>query len=454
MSSLLVPGSNTNLAGTGPYTVQITHDPGPVLDLTAFVLGADSRVRSDEDMVFYNQNERTSDGVTWKEPDSASGKTRHTLLVDPSRWPNGIERVRIALTADGTTFGAVSDLQARVLDSGGNVVAEFDLSKRDRENAFIVGEIYSRNGALKVRCVSAGFINGLAGLARDVGVDIEDEPAAPPAQASPLPSQAAPKLNLVKQLAQTPPPANAPAVDLHKHKVAVSLVKTNLDEVIFRVVLAIDASGSMSQLFAKRGGSSGGGGLFSSRNRQQNQLPSVVQCSLERMVPVADLLDDNHEMEVWYFGSNPSRSDSVTIQTMEGYVDRTMRQKNAAGYSNVEPLLMEDIIRWVEENPSPYPTIVLAWSDGGVGNEKQIKKVLVDSSSKPIFWMWLGLGRANYGVLARLDTVQGGVVDNAGFMEIDNIEAMSDDVLYDGIFTNVSQWYRDAKAAGIISASH
>ncbi len=42
----------------------------------------------------------------------------------------------------------------------------------------MVVEIYLRNGAWKVRAVGQGYANGLAGIATDFGVSVE-EPAAP-----------------------------------------------------------------------------------------------------------------------------------------------------------------------------------------------------------------------------------------------------------------------------------
>jgi stress response protein SCP2 len=428
----LAPGANANLPGFGPFKVVVTHKQGPDVDLTAFQLQGNSLVRpgdaGDADMVFYNQPKGI--GATWLDKDASGGTITHSVLVDPTRWSEaGIERVRIGLTVDGLTFGDVADLMAYVMD-GSTVVAEFDLSKRGKENAFIVSEIYRRpDGSIKVRCEAAGYLNGLAGLAKDVGIDVADEPVPAVQEAS---------VNFIKQLAEKPLGANASAIDLRKKSLAVVLVKNNLDGKIFRVVLAIDASGSMDELYVHR-----------------DHKQSVVQCSLERMVPIADLLDDNHEMEVWYFGTRPSKTETVTMNNMEGFVDRNGEAKRHAGWSNNEPRVMNDIIKWVKDNPSPYPTIVLAWSDGGVGNEGKIKKVLKDSSGLPIFWMWLGLGTGrDYGILERLDAITGGVVDNCGFFAIDNIENMSDDDLYKKIFEFVSKWYREAKSVGVIAGSH
>jgi len=455
MSNLLTPGSNGPLTGHGPYTVIVTHKEGPDVDLTGFLLNASARVRSDADMIFFNQPQ--GPGAQYQPSEVALGYVTHRLIINPANWPNDVERVRIGLTVNGTTFGFVEELQATVTDASGTTVAAFDLSRRDAENAFIVGDVYRRpNGDLKVRCEGAGFTNGLAGLATDVGVSVDDDGSGSQTatEAPAEVKQAA--VNFVKKLAENPPGPNASALDLRKHKLAVVLVKNKLDGKTFRVVLLIDASGSMAALYQDRFFSSGGGGgLFGRRRGDTSQAgkPSVVQCSLERMVPIADLFDDNHEMEVWYFGTRPSKSDSVTIDTMEGYVNRTQKQKAKAGYSNDEVAAMRDVIQWVENNPSPYPTLVLAWSDGGVGGASAILNLLRDASSLPIFWMWLGLGSpypGAYGALEEFDKITGGKVDNCGFVEITDIEQMSDENLYEVIMKEVGKWFREASALGII----
>lgn len=439
MSTTLVPGDNTNLTGSGPYTVTVTHNSGPETDLTGFLLKADARVRSDDDMVFYNAPNGPGAQHLPKQDDGS--KTVHQLIIDPARWPADVERVRIGLTADDTTFGAISGLEAFVTDSGGAVVATLDFGKLGPENAIIVGDIYRRANVLKVRCDAAGFENGLAGLATDVGVSVDDEPTVAAVQEV--------AVNFVKQLAEQPLSANASAIDLRKKTLAIVLVKNNLDGKIFRVILLIDSSGSMGMLFHEEGS---GGWLSRATGTAK---PSIVQRSLERMVPIADLFDDNHEMEVIFFADEPVMSKSVNIGNVEGYIRRNINDKDAAGYGNEEQYAMQMVIDFVNANPSEYPTVVLAWSDGGIYRTTEIEELLVSSSGMPIFWMWLGLGTdASYAVLERLDKIEGGVVDNAGFIPIDDIEQMSDEDLYSKIMVFIAKWYNEAKTAGIIAASH
>jgi hypothetical protein len=292
-----------------------------------------------------------------------------------------------------------------------------------------VAEVYRHGGGLKVRCVGDGFTDGLHGLATDAGIAVaeDDEPAAEAVPAFAPPPPPAPagngRINLTK------PAAGAPKIDLRKYEVSVALTKNDLADRTFRVVLAIDASGSMKAMY---------------RN-------GTVQRSLERMVAIADILDDDGQMEVWFFGDFPVRSAPATVGTMYDYVEANAAAKKQAEGGNYEPRVMKAIVDWTQAEPSPHPTLVLFWSDGGVHAEKKIVETLVKSSRLPIYWMFLGLGRAEYGVLARLDNVTGGVVDNAGFIPIDDIDHYPDADMYGRIFgAFVKPWVTAATAAGVL----
>ncbi|MFF5233848.1 VWA domain-containing protein [Dactylosporangium sp. NPDC000521] len=467
--AILARGQNTALPVAASYTVEVSHSTGPEVDLVAFLLDETGRAPGDEAMVFYNQPGGA--GARWVPPQTVAGVTRHRLEVTPGGWSGTTVRVRIGLTVADGTFAAVPGLRASVHGPSGELYA-LDLGTPDVQDALIVGDVYRHRDAIKVRCVGDGFTDGLRGLVTDAGLTVDDEPAAPvgfapppapaasvgfappppaaaavgfapppappPAAAAPVgfapppaPSPAAPVgLTKAKQISLAKPASGASSVDLRKYAVAVSLVKSGLDGRTFRVVLAIDCSGSTKKLFRT----------------------GVMQRSLERMVVIADLLDDNGEMEVWFFGDYPVRSAPVRVAGAHDYLDRQAADKKRAEGGNFEPRVMKEILDWTAAEPSPHPTLVLFWSDGGVHAEKQITELLVRSSDRPVYWMFLGLGVADYGVLARLDNVRGGLVDNAGFIPIDDIDQFSDDDLYGQIFSFVSRWHTAAAAARILPA--
>ncbi len=172
-------GANSSLAAPQGDVV-VTHAGGAGVDvnLTAFLVGPDGKVRSDADMVFFNQPEGEGGCATWRAPLSGGNELR--LSFDLAKLPASIEKVVVALTEDkGPGFAQVPGLAARV-ESGGQVVTLAPVPDFPTEKGLMVAEVYVRGGANKVRAVWQGFASGLAGLATAHGVEVDDAPAPPP----------------------------------------------------------------------------------------------------------------------------------------------------------------------------------------------------------------------------------------------------------------------------------
>jgi stress response protein SCP2 len=197
----MTPGSNIPLS-PARVTVEVT---APVrLDVSGLMLTADGKVRSDDDFIFYNQP--AGPGVTYR---SGGGAAPDSVTVDTAAVPPAIEKIVVTASPDaaGQTFQGIEPT-ATVRDAdGGSVLATFTPPGLGTETALVVMEIYRRNGAWKARAVGQGYADGLAGIATDFGVSVE-EPAAPaPAQATPAaPAPPAPAV------APPAPPASQPTV--------------------------------------------------------------------------------------------------------------------------------------------------------------------------------------------------------------------------------------------------
>lgn len=96
------------------------------------------------------------------------------------------------------------------------------------------------------------------------------------------------------------------------------------------------------------------------------------------------------------------------------------------------------------------PTLVLFFTDGGFHKKGPITALMKKASGLPAFWQFVGLGKANYGVLEKLDTMRGRVVDNAGFFSVDDISQVSDAELYRRLLGEFPDWLRAARAARIV----
>ncbi|MYS73739.1 TerD family protein, partial [Streptomyces sp. SID5926] len=202
--NLPVPGAALQVAVTWRQGVHV-----PDVDVSALLLDATGRVRSDADLVFYNQPAHPSGAVRHLgKGQGADGTGADWLWLDLAAVAPGTDRVVVAASADGGTFGQVPSLDVRVALPDGQQVASFPTGDASTETAFVFGEFYRRNGGWKFRAVGQGYASGLAGLATDFGISVAEEPQPVPAAPAPAPVPPAPLPPAsVAQPAPVAPPA-------------------------------------------------------------------------------------------------------------------------------------------------------------------------------------------------------------------------------------------------------
>ncbi|WP_274556919.1 TerD family protein [Streptomyces spiramyceticus] len=217
----MTPGSNIPLP-TARVAVDVA---APVrLDVSGLLLTADGKVRSDDDFIFYNQP--SGPGVTYR---SGGGTAPDAIVVDTSAVPPGIEKIVVTASPDaaGQTFQGIEPTATVRGADDGAMIATFTPPQLGTETALVIVEIYLRNGAWKVRAVGQGYANGLAGIATDFGVSVEE----PAAAAAPAPAAApvAPPAPPVAAPGVTAPPAGSAAPPAPPEGPAAS-GKINLDK--------------------------------------------------------------------------------------------------------------------------------------------------------------------------------------------------------------------------------
>lgn len=158
------------------------------LDASAFICGANGKVQSDEDFVFYN-NPDWKNHTVWSSGDDTSGGNSEEgddeqIFIDFSKLPSWVEKIAITVTIHDAVnrrqnFGQVSNAYARVakvqneFDTVGETVIQFDLEEEfSIETALVVCEIYRKNGEWKFNAVAAGYQGGLEALCRNYGVNV------------------------------------------------------------------------------------------------------------------------------------------------------------------------------------------------------------------------------------------------------------------------------------------
>ncbi|MEU1130967.1 TerD family protein [Streptomyces sp. NPDC005900] len=147
-------------------------------DVSVLLLTADGKVRDDGDFYFYN-NPVAADGsvqLLGKTPTGGGDKDR--ISFDLTAVPPDIDRIVVAASRyGGAHFGELDDLRLTLADGSGEELVRFTIGDTGSVSAFIFGEIYRRGPEWKLRAVGQGYATGLAGLATDFGVDIDDDAA-------------------------------------------------------------------------------------------------------------------------------------------------------------------------------------------------------------------------------------------------------------------------------------
>ncbi|MFF0337606.1 TerD family protein [Streptomyces fimicarius] len=166
-------------------------------DVSVLLLDGDGKVRSDVDFCFYNNPVAGNGSVQLLGKTPTADGSEDRISFDLDAVPQEIDKVVVAASRyAGSRFGELDDLRLTLADSTGDGLVRFAVEGTDDVSAVIFGELYRRSGEWKFRAVGQGYASGLAGLATDYGVDIDDdaaeEPPGPEAEAEPGPEADAP----------------------------------------------------------------------------------------------------------------------------------------------------------------------------------------------------------------------------------------------------------------------
>lgn len=485
MTTQLSKGANAPLpSGINKVRVTLAWTGGPDLDASALLLTENGKVRSDDDLVFYNQPASTDGSVTH----AGKSGTEDSLVIDITRVPADIQTVAIAASSDGAPFSAVTGLHVRVHDDSGAEIMRFDIADAQSETAFVFGEVYRRQGAWKFRAIGQGWSSGLAGLATSYGITVEDEPAAAPVpQAAPAPPPPPPQPPAPTQAAPPPPPPAPPAtgtspIQLNKavrlekqlagqppamvslvKKAGVTLEKKGLSDHRARVALCLDISASMTTLY--RAGK--------------------VQQLCERILALAVQFDDDGACDVFTFGTGGYEEGPLDLHNHKGWVDQLL-QRRKLEYGTDYGLAMQAVRRHyfpdaagghrAAPTSDTMPVYVMFVTDGHTTDPNGSRNQVMWSSYEPLFWQFMAIGTSSRNVtpagappprrkrrgggggmrggdfafLEELDDMPGRYVDNADFFSVADPAAIPDEQLYDLMMTEYPDWLALCRQNGLL----
>ena len=174
------PGLTAVNVGLG-WDVRTTSGTDFDLDASALMVDSSGKIVSDQHFVFFN-NLTSPDGSVQHMGDNLTGEGEgddEVIKVNLAGVPAEVDKIVVAVSIYDAenrqqSFGQVRNAFIRVVNAAdATEIARYDLSEdASTETAMIFGEVYRNNTEWKFRAVGQGYSTGLAGIARDYGVNV------------------------------------------------------------------------------------------------------------------------------------------------------------------------------------------------------------------------------------------------------------------------------------------
>ena len=434
MTIQLTKGERFNLAKEAPEVKQIEValgwrvSPEYDLDASVFMLGADGKIPDEKYFVFYNNLESLDGSVGYSVKNN-----NPSFSIDLTKVSPVVEEMLFVVTIHEAktrkqNFSQVENAFIKLSDRDPNTeLAKYDLKEKfDRETAVEFGRFYKKNNEWRFQAVAAGYNAGLQSFVDKYYVEKEEQ-----------------KQPETLKVAPPQPETSAKSrIDLLKTKVDLTLEEKSLTTVKARVGIVVDISGSMDVVY-KNG---------------------TLQKVLERLLAVATRLDENGKLDVWVFNEICQRLPAVTEDNFEDYANRevlpTFGKVGNGRYDNYAPFMLDVMQKYLKEEPAKFPNLIVVVGDGGCSDSSKAETALKAASKYPIFWQFIGIPlppqgqtvfevKSDFELLKYLDIMEGRVTDNANFFEVKDIDAISDEELYDRLLNEFPLWLKDAIIKGI-----
>jgi hypothetical protein len=254
-------------------------------------------------------------------------------------------------------------------------------------------------------------------------------------------------------------------IDLTK-KAKISLEKKGLSAEQAEIVFVLDYSASMNGLFRK----------------------GTVQKVTERLLAIGMNMDRNKRIRVFLFGDKAYElPHPATERNIDGYVKREVTSKyefeSSTEYAPVMKLVARSTLNLQETNhrvtevvqakglfrrlfrkkeviknketegfsyTAQHPVFVFFVTDGDNFDKAATEELIKKYAELPIFWQFIGVGNSSFSFLEKLDRIDGRVVDNANFFQVNDIDKISDEELYNRLLNEYPKWLQEVRRKGIL----
>lgn len=227
-------------------------------------------------------------------------------------------------------------------------------------------------------------------------------------------------------------------LDLRKQKVLDLKKSIGLENQKAQVVLALDYSGSMSNLYTT----------------------GQVQDLVERILPLGMAFDDNGEVDFYIFqNSHTKLPENLTVANVPGYINAKVYKKFPMGGTSYAPIIKAITKDFAKKGgflgtggykKMDLPVYVIFVTDGENDDKIEAEAAITESSKAGIFFQFVGIGSENFRFLKKLDSMPGRNIDNANFFSVKDLAGKTDDELYGLLLVEFPSYVREAKSKGLI----
>lgn len=175
------PGLTNILVGLGWDVNKFDSSDSFDIDVEAFLVGADGKITTESDFIFYNNPSHSSGAVIYS-GDNRTGEGSgddETIKINLSKVPSNIEKIVFCATIyDAETrchnFGMIDNSYIRIVDENKNEeLYKYELDEDfSTETGLVAGEIYRHNGEWKFKATGTGTQGGLEYIARLHGINL------------------------------------------------------------------------------------------------------------------------------------------------------------------------------------------------------------------------------------------------------------------------------------------
>ncbi|MEV0696168.1 VWA domain-containing protein [Streptomyces sp. NPDC050388] len=405
MTTSLLKGQNAALSA-GPVTFTVTAT-GLAADVSALLLGPDGKVRGDDDLVFYNHPKH--DGV------SISGQT---VTADLDRLPTDVATIVVAASVDPLQPGAVFTSAPRLtITQSGTPAKTFTAPDFvARETVVVLAELYRRGDAWKVRAVGQGYASGLAGLATDYGVDIDDagtDPATAPVPAQARSASPGAVVDLTKVERQ------APGLLEPARQAGQALVRTGLAGRRAAVYLVLDHDWHMEELYES----------------------FAVQAFAERVLALSANFDDDGTVPVIFSSGREPFLEEIRLDNYRGRIGQLHTQVDW-GWGNVADAMRRAVSHYQESGASDPAFVVIQVGDEP-WDKAEVRSLLQNTAALGVFWLFVGFGRGKLAFYKNLNASTSATFNNVAFYDASkNPGAVPGERFYNGLVDAFATWMK------------